>query len=215
MSNIENIPILFEEILEIKRCYPNKKQKKIYPLRFNNFVFEKFNEMIIDEKLQNDYKKWKNGINYNTNRKITIGGKIHTSLKQQFMIKYGSFKGGFKNILFTSLIGIDSIKYICDTEKFKNDIDIENNIIDDYNNNIDDTIKKIQELKKWNDFIEFEGIKYGIKRIYNNIHRENDCNGEIIEYYKCRSCRGTSSFYEQCRCEYKENIKCLKCGYKE
>jgi hypothetical protein len=77
---VSNIPI--EEPEKIKRQYPTKKQEKEYPQRYNNSVFEKFT----DTKLQNDYKKWKAGINYKTNRKITIGKKLHRDLKQKFMI---------------------------------------------------------------------------------------------------------------------------------
>ena len=62
-------------------------------------------------------------------------------------------------------------------------------------------------------------MKYGIQKIYNNIHRENDCNGNInkteVCIRECRECRGTTSFTEPCRCEYKTHIECVKCGYKE
>ncbi len=37
------------------------------------------------ELLQKDYIKWKAGINYMTNKKIKIGGRIHNELKLKFM----------------------------------------------------------------------------------------------------------------------------------
>ena len=81
-SEISNISI--EEPQKIKRLYPSKKHEYRYPDRYNNAVFEKFNEMNTDTELQNDYKKWKAGKNYKTNRKITIGGKIHREIGKKF-----------------------------------------------------------------------------------------------------------------------------------
>ena len=67
-------PILpVEEPLIIERHYPSKRQEKSYPERYDNSIFEKLNEMNADTELQNYYKKWKDGINYKTNRKIKIG----------------------------------------------------------------------------------------------------------------------------------------------
>ena len=82
------LPLSEEEPLIIERHYPSERQEKSYPERYNNALFERLNEINADKKLQNDYKKWKDGINYKTNRKIKIGGKIHRELKQKFMISY-------------------------------------------------------------------------------------------------------------------------------
>ena len=71
--------------------------------------------------------------------------------------------------------------------KIINEIDVENAIIKDYNKLVDSIIEKIQKLERWNDFIEFEGKKYGlinkIKYRHNekyNVHIENDCFGEMV-----------------------------------
>ena len=64
----------------IERQYPTKKEEKTYPKRYDNAIFKKLNEINGDKELQNDYKKWKDGINYKTNRKIKIDGKIHREL---------------------------------------------------------------------------------------------------------------------------------------
>jgi len=203
--------ILEEIIFKIERYYPNKKHEKIYPKRYDNFVFEKFNEMKVDTKLQNDYKKWENGINYDTNRKITYGGKIHRELKQKFMIKYD-----FDSVLFDDLTNINMNEYLQQTKKIYNDIDDENTIIKNYNIMIDSIIEKINKLEKWEDFIEFEGKKYGlIYKIKNNIHIENDCLGEMIFVKK----ETEYIFNDRPYCNYddKEIIysiyKCNKCNY--
>jgi len=105
--------ILLEEPIIIERQYPTKKQEKVYPERYDNSVFEKLNEMNTDTELQNDYKKWKDGINYKTNRKIKIGGKINRELKEKFMIH------SCKGILFDTLNNINANEYLQETKKNK------------------------------------------------------------------------------------------------
>ena len=194
----------------IERQYPSKKLKKTYPNRHNVSVFEKLNQMNADTELQNDYIKWKDGINYNTNRKIKIGGKIHEKLKQKFMIY------SYKNILFDTLNNINADEYLQKNKKIIYKIDNENDMIKDYNKLVDSIIEKIQKLEKWNDFIEFEGKCYGItSKVLNNIHIENNCLGEMIFTRK----ETEYTFNDRPFCNYDDKeitysiYKCSKCMY--
>jgi len=209
-----------EESIKIKRQYPTKKQEKTYPERYNNSVFEKLNKINTDTELQNDYKKLKNGINYKTNRKIKIGGKIHEELKHKFMISYlhnYSFGNQIKlSVLFEDITNINVTKYLQETEKINNDIDHENFLIQDYNKSVDNIIEKIQKLESWNEFIEFEEIKYGlVNKIKNNIHIENNCSGEMILSDK----KIEYTFNDRPFCNYEDKetnyliYKCSKCNY--
>ncbi len=198
----------------IERSYPIKRQEKPYPLRYDSSVFERFNKMNTP-KLQNDFKKWKDGINYKTNRKITIGGKIHKELKQMFVINYG-----FDSVLFEDLNDINSDEYLQETIKINNDVDIENDVIKKYNVVVDHIIEKIQKLERWHDYIEFEGKCYGITRtneVLNNVHIENDCLGEMVFIRK----KTDYTFNDRPFCNYadKETIysiyKCSKCNYEK
>lgn len=209
-----------EEPPIIERQYPIKKQEKTYPERYDNSVFEKLNEMNGDIELQNDYKKWKDGINYETNRKIKIDGKIHRELKQKFMINYShnySFGSQMRSsVLFEKLNNINSHKYLQETEKINNEIDVENAVIKDYNKLVDSIIEKIQKLEGWNEFIVFEGKKYGlIHKIKNNIHIENNCLGEMIFTYE----ETEYTFNDRPFCNYDDKettysiYKCSKCIY--
>jgi len=195
---------------KIERQYPTKKREKIYPERYDNSVFEKLNEINGDTELQNDYKKWKDGINYKTNRKIKIDGKIHRELKEKFMI-YSC--GG---VLFDTLNSINPHEYLQETKKINNEIDVENAIIKDYNKLVDCIIEKIQKLERWNEFIEFEGKCYGItNKVLNNIHRENDCFGEMTFTHKEK----TYTSNDRPFCNYDDTettysiYKCSKCNY--
>ena len=173
-----------------------------------------------DIELQNDYKKWKDGINYETNRKIKIDGKIHRELKQKFMINYShnySFGSQMRSsVLFEKLNNINSHKYLQETEKINNEIDVENAVIKDYNKLVESIIEKIQKLEGWNEFIVFEGKKYGlIHKIKNNIHIENNCLGEMIFTYE----ETEYTFNDRPFCNYDDKettysiYKCSKCIY--
>ena len=193
----------------IIRKYPILKDERLYKDRYNKEDFEKYKE--ITKSIEN-YEKWKNGINYKTNKKIKIGGKKHIQIgNENFYIKHLTVSG-YKYIIFTDLNDINIELYIQNTEKLKDEIL-------SYNEKVNEVICKINKLERWNDFVEFNGKKYGIQKIYNNTHRENDCNGKInkteVCIRECRECRGITSFTEPCRCEYKINIECIKCGYKK
>ena len=206
---VEN-PKKIEETQKIERQYPTKKREKIYPERYDNSVFEKLNEINGDTELQHDYKKWKDGINYKTNRKIKIDGKIHRELKEKFMIY------SCRGVLFDTLNSINPHEYLQETKKINNEIDVENAIIKDYNKLVDCIIEKIQKLERWNEFIEFEGKCYGItSKVLNNIHRENDCFGEMTFTRKEK----TYTSNDRPFCNYDDTettysiYKCSKCNY--
>ena len=222
-SEISNISI--EEPQKIKRLYPSKKHEYRYPDRYNNAVFEKFNEMNTDTELQNDYKKWKAGKNYKTNRKITIGGKIHREIGKKFYI---AWQTSWCTICveFYELTNINATLYLQETEKIYNAIDIKNAAIKDYNKRIDEIVEKIKNLESWDDFVAFEGIKYGlVDKIKNNIHMENNCYGEMVFvksdtriYYHDRpydlrdDTIETYSIYKCSKCNYEREVETSRTG---
>jgi hypothetical protein len=175
--------------MEIKRYYP------VYPCRYTNEVFDRFNEMS-ETEIRENYNKWKEGINPFTNRKIKLGGKTHYSIRDDLMI---SFLHGsrWRSVYYLKLIEIDQEKYKEETIQL--------------NHEIDSTIEKINRLQSWNDYVEFHGMKYGLKMVLNDVHRENDCFGQmeyIEKQYKCRGCRNHVGL-----CHTFTINKCNKCGY--
>jgi len=210
-NTLHGSTLFLQEDPQIERQYPTKKQEKAYPNRYDSSIFEKLNKINKDTELQNDYKKWKDGLNYKTNRKIKINGKIHRELKQKFMIYNNCV-----SVLFDTLNSINTDEYLQETKKIIDEIDVENAIIKDYNKLVDNIIEKIQKLEKWNDFIEFEGKYYGItSKVLNNIHIENDCFGEMIFIRK----ETEYTFNDRPFCNYDDKettysiYKCSKCSY--
>lgn len=185
----------------IIRKYPTIKDTNLYKDRYNKEHFEKYKE--IKESIEN-YEKWKIGINYKTNRKIKIGGKTHSQLGYEiFYIKVGN-----SHIIFTDLDDINIEVYIQETEKLKKEIE-------NYNLLVYNAINKINLLEKWEEYTVFEGMKYGIHNVYEDIHRSNDCFGLIIEDYfescNCNCCENWGGCSNSSGTQY---YKCKKCDFK-
>jgi len=194
--------------MEMKRYYPMTRS---YPYRYTNDVFDTFHEMYNDPEIRDRCNQWKKGINPYTNRKIKIGGKTYDDIKNDFMISFDSH-GTWCSVFYLKLMEIDQEKYTEETNQLNHEIDKANEVISS-------TIEQINRLESWNDFIEFNGIKYGLKKVLNDVHRENNCFGQM-EYdreknYVCRGCRGTKVRPYHCLCYTFTINKCNKCGYKD
>ena len=193
--------------MEIVRHYPMHRS---YPYRYTNEAFDKFNEMYSDPEISENCNKWKKGINPYTNRKIKIGGKTYDSIKDDFMIYF--LYGTTWTRTFYLKLNIDQEMYKEETIQLNREIDRENEVISS-------KIEQINRLQSWNDFVIYDGIKYGLKKVLNDVHRENDCFGQM-EYdrekdYECRGCRNNHVGPYQCLCHTFTINKCNKCGYEE
>lgn len=188
-----------EENNIIIRSYPSNKETSIYAKRFNEHIFKIYKNIS-----RENFEKWKSGINYNTNRKIKIGGRTHYQLGYKDF--YIPFNNGY--ILFTELDHIDIELYQKETDRLKKEIDA-------YNSIVREVITKINLLERWEQYIIFEGKKYGIPHVHNRIHKQNNCFGKIEKDYwescKCHLCEDWNG------CNSREgtmHYKCLSCNYK-
>ena len=194
--------------MEIIRHFPMIRR---YPYRYTNDAFDKSHEMYNDPVLTNRYNKWKEGINPRTNRKIKIGGKTYDSIKDDFIISFNSH-GTWLRVFYLKLMEIDQEKYKEETIQLNHETDKANDLISS-------TIEQMNHLERWNDYVEFDGMKYGLQKVLNDVHRENDCFGQM-EYdrekdYECRGCRNNQVGPYQCLCHTFTINKCNKCGYEE
>lgn len=71
---------------DIIREYICDKPKVYYPFRIPKHIFDKI-EKLVKTDVENEFDKWLACINYNTNRKIKFGSKLHTELSEKFYIK--------------------------------------------------------------------------------------------------------------------------------
>jgi hypothetical protein len=216
-----------------------KKIQISYPCITNKSKVDELKILLKDDKYNNDYKLWKSGRNYNSKskNKININGKLYNELGKKFILihiaNYKLFYNSdssiyytyeYQYILFKNIYNIDWNDYFLKTKniynEIKNEIDEKNKIIDennkkiiDYNNKVDEIIKKINLLEKWDQYIIFNDVKYGISKIYNNIHRENDCFGIIkFNYHKPCEC-STCENWRGCGDPGTDYFKCEKCDY--
>ena len=200
---------------EIIRKYPKYKNSVRLPDRYTDKDFEKMNNMINDKELLDKYEKWKNGINYNTKRKISINGLVHKKIDCFYIII-----SGFGNIYIDDMKKIikeiNKEDYLNETIKIERENTLENKKIDDYNDNIKKLINDINNLENWKDFIEFEGKCYGlVEKVRNKIHIEDDCKGEIIfieKDYKYKCIDKPFCYTPDKKYEY-DISKCNKCNY--
>ena len=101
---------------------------RAYPLRYSKIAFDEVHRMLQNDETQDDYVKWKSGINYETNKNIEIGGQIHKQLADKFMIQYpyNYIQGhcfGKIPVLFVDLVNIDVNSYLQETDQIKSEID--------------------------------------------------------------------------------------------
>ena len=108
--------------------------------------------------------------------------------------------------------GVDQEKYKEETIQLNHETDKENEVASS-------TIEQINRLERWNDYVEFGGMKYGLPKVLNEVHRENDCFGQMEfdreKDYECRGCRNNQVGPYQCLCHTFTINKCNKCGYEE
>ncbi|KAL7714017.1 Uncharacterized protein QTN25_008442 [Entamoeba marina] len=205
---------------EIIRHHPFFKNEEQYPNRYPEDVFIKFNEMCKNTQLMKDYQKWKSGINYKTNRKVTIGGKVHNRVKDKFMIHYEHHcqsHTSMQSILFEKVNDIDKDQYLSETEQINKGVDIKNLEIDKYNASVKQVIAEIEKLTNWNDYILFNQKKYGIcEKVKNNVHVENNCGGSMIFSHEKKGYifrdRPFCNNYSDIEITY-SCYKCDKCGF--
>ena len=189
------------------REFPKLKHIPSKPQRYSEKDFNDYEEL----KQNDHFIKWRNGINPYTNRKIQIGGKTHCNvlykMNQQNTTKIKNYQY-YNNI--SQFNKDDYLKENIDITKKYND---QVAIVQKYNDTVLTITEQIEKLL-WNDYIVFNDRKYGIPKVYNNVHRENDCMGTIFceksEGCTCHSCEDWFGCSAPTGTNY---MKCKKCGY--
>tara|TARA_Y100000389_G_scaffold13821_1_gene12271 strand:+ start:6820 stop:7431 length:612 start_codon:yes stop_codon:yes gene_type:complete len=162
--------------MSIIRNNPEYKRRVCHQARYKEKNFEKLNDMINDLAFMNNYQKWKDGINFKTNKNIKIGGDTHKKLDCFYQ-----YIRGFGRVYIDDMININQEDYLKETIEIVKDISNKNKEIHKYNDIVKSVIDKIKNLEKWDEFVEFEGKCYGlVNKVKNDIHIENDCNGKMI-----------------------------------
>ena len=159
--------------MDIERNLPTHKSNIEYTFRYRKETFDKYNKLHLNLNLQNNYLKWKSGINYKTNKKVKLGGKIHNELSKEFTIEI-PYRKKDKQILIEELDGINYNEYELETYKIYKQIDTESTSINEYNKSIDNILEEISKLDRWADYVEFEGKNHGIPIVYNGVHRRDE-----------------------------------------
>lgn len=144
----------------------------------------------------NDFTKWKNQINPKTNRKLKICSKVYNKIKYYYD-------------KLERISKLDKVLYLEETDKLKQ----VNSRIDQYNMSVNEIIDSINNLTKWEEYIDFDGKYYGINSVFNLIHREKDCFGKMIKSGHTSCSCSTCENWNGCGNAGTQHYKCEKCDY--
>ena len=186
----------------IRDRYPQKRREKDH----NRYPESAFDEYEARTTPRDKYEKWKRGVNFLTGQTIPIGSKAHKELGVHFTVR--RYEDQHHCLIpCTKLDGIDRAAYVEETRR----LDVKHERARAYNTIIDEVIKRINNLDSYDQFVEFEGKKYGLPPILNEVHRKNNCMGKMIKISEpcgCHECEDWNANHDNIRYE-----KCDKCGY--
>jgi len=155
-----------------------------------------------------EYGKWLSGVNPTTGRKLKIDGRTHRKVGQDM---------NFDTIhIFKNNINQKNWEdYNAETLLIYNEIERKNIEIKKQNIIIEDLNVKRRCLPKWDSYIVYNDVKYGVNHIVNDIHRFRDCLGSV---------KVTHTTTEECgKCDWgmwpcghdcmwvKNHLKCDRC----
>ena len=136
---------------QTKPCIP-------FPVRYPALLFGQYKQ-VVDEAFLINHAKWCAGVNYITNRKVKIGGKLHTKLKGMFMLPYMSFMLNIHYVYFKDLEGIDKETYLKETADMYKQIGAENEKIIKYNSEVHAVRRAIKQLYR-DEYVVFDGFTW-------------------------------------------------------
>jgi len=188
MSESTNEPIennnLTNDTNQIVRHYPC-----FVPLFTNTLVIippymiDIFKTKMRDKNFRKDFEKWKKCINPYTNKRMKKHSAKYNEIGQMFKINEGIDLEAecfidFKYIEKVLYGGIEEYYYNLLLQNKK----IEQHMLERYRKNllVYNVITKINSLNNWNDYIEFDGVKYGfVDKVKDDKHIENNCFGDM------------------------------------
>lgn len=134
------------------------------------YDFDEFEKLKKDEEFLKKFNLFEQNIDYRTGEKIIPKSNLWEELKKEFIITLPC--DSKFNIYFGDIISYENGEYYR--------IDGRITTIKNYNKEANIIGTYIAELKYWEDYVMFDGDKYGIPTIFNSIHREDNCFGKFI-----------------------------------
>ena len=192
---------------DIVRRLPSTKPHISYEYRYSKEDFDKIRNIINNEKEKDDYSIWLSGYNPDTGRKLNKNKGLYKSIGNRFKY-FINYKSIYKELLD------NEEKYIKETKRLNEKVDKKNKYIDKYNEQAKEAIDLVNTLESWEDYVEFDGKKYGIPYIAkDDIHIENDCLGKLVFDHSegalfSRDFRIEDKYVE----DYYKYYKCDKCN---
>lgn len=190
------------------RRYPKKYGKCLY--NYSKEFLNKYISLKNDKEFLRRFNLFEKCINHRTGRAITKNSKTWKEIEKEFILR------DFDNYSRCDYVYFGDMNINHEEELKEHEKVIEKNIIiQGKNDRINTVVDEINKLGSWNDYILFEGEKYGIPSVIKSIHKEYDCFGYIMSTTHNPSCRCVLFDEEntdiQCM-GFGTFFKCIRCG---
>lgn len=184
--------------------------------RLTKHDFEKFQQATEQAKKNRGYLEMlKSGKNFKTNRKIKVYGPTFVKLWKELRVPFLIIQRVEKKLgnktqeqYLEESVQINKEweqKKIAELEA----IDQYNMEVEAYNAEVNVVIDKIRKLKKWDEFIEFKGVKYGLPPRVG--HLTPDCDGQVFTKTILCTCHRCED-WGGCGSSNATESLCSKCG---
>lgn len=176
--------MILREFPKVEPVYPPKREvvRKNYTMcRYQQCHFDEYDK--ITPEIRQNYVTLTTGLNPESGRKVHVGSVLYKKLCVKYKIN---------NELFIYMDNLNKEEYLEETRRLeqKSEDDyiteqqyaeaeytmIKSKIDTECENKTNFLRKRILDLR-WDEFVEFEGKRYGVPRVLGNIHREKNCKG--------------------------------------
>lgn len=212
----------------ICRSKPSKRNTQdyswMYKSRYSESEILKYEQEL--KRVENNREKYDtvlSGVNYKTGRPIYVGGPTYKRLIKELQCigckrrknnyKFECIGHCFYHIA-QNMRSQSKEEYLAETIKLKSEAEQieleERKAAIRYNAQVDEVKSRIALLKNWDDFVEFEGVKYGMPP--KKGHFTHDCDGPFEQYTTSCSCNSCEN-WGHCNSPTIHVTRCVKCGY--
>jgi len=190
-------------MISICRILPEKKEILPIPIRYKPYLWKIATELSKKSGYMERITRFEELLDPYKDEIL----KRNSPKYMKYLKKYSIIFDKIYYVRIYKILHLDLNKYQLETERLLKENEVKNKEIIEYNNQLDNIINKINNLKSWDEFVEFDGQKYGTPaEILDDKHIEDGCNGLIIllgqNMYECFMCMKLK--------EKKENIKKIK-----
>lgn len=176
----------------------------IFPHRIPEDDIQKFKKLLQVPEFSMWFYQLRNP---KTKRKLKPDNNVHRLIGKQ---------NGYLSYKYCKRISELDDNYVSTTKRMEVEKQQYKQEIEEENKKLKELQKSLDMLEKWEDFIVYNGKKYGLPPVIGKVHKENNCNGSITKtssdkYCNCSSCENWFGCGNPITTTY--TYTCDRCGY--